>query len=368
MLKEKRGNASFAILIFILLAIIGVSVFLYIYFTFDEEIQVPGPENIITVEDEVQTGQTVIKPNENVQNPLSGLQQQPISNQSIQNAYYYQQIDSNAKKIYDGLLNHKEELKTGTYTIDFGNQFDSILKEENGTEKMNRIYQIALDALTLDHPELFYIDVSKMIMTIHTRKVVLKTSYKVEIGNDSNANYLIDGFVNKEQVNQALQQIEQVKQTILDRRSANQYEQIKLAHDWIVDNVSYDESIRRTHTRNIYGTFVEKQVVCEGYAKAFQLLMNEMGIPCVIVVGTATNSEGKTESHAWNYVQLDETWYAIDTTWDDPIIRGGKVTNKLKYTYFLKGSASFNQNHVATGKASEQGMVFSYPELNRQDY
>lgn len=97
-------------------------------------------------------------------------------------------------------------------------------------------------------------------MTIHTRKVVLKTSYKVEIGNDSNANYLIDGFVNKEQVNQALQQIEQVKQTILDRRSVNQYEQIKLAHDWIVDNVSYDESIRRTHTRNIYGTFVENKI------------------------------------------------------------------------------------------------------------
>ena len=33
--------------------------------------------------------------------------------------------------------------------------------------------------------------------------------------------------------------------------------------------------------------------------------MDELKIPCVLVSGTGTNSNGQTESHAWNYVQLD---------------------------------------------------------------
>ncbi len=35
---------------------------------------------------------------------------------------------------------------------------------------------------------------------------------------------------------------------------------------------------------------------------------------CVLVSGTATNSQGEEENHAWNYVQINENWYAVDVT------------------------------------------------------
>lgn len=31
-----------------------------------------------------------------------------------------------------------------------------------------------------------------------------------------------------------------------------------------------------------------------------------MNIPCIIVIGKATNTKGQTENHAWNYVQINE--------------------------------------------------------------
>ena len=88
-----------------------------------------------------------------------------------------------------------------------------------------------------------------------------------------------------------------------------------------------------------------------------------------IVIGTGTNSKNETENHAWNYVKLDGKWYAIDVTWDDPVITGGgKLTNKARYEYFLKGSQTMNKNHVPSGKFTQDGRIFEYPELSIEDY
>ena len=94
-----------------------------------------------------------------------------------------------------------------------------------------------------------------------------------------------------------------------------------------------------------------------------------MNIPCIIVSGKATNSEGNTENHAWNYVQINNAWYAIDCTWDDPILIGsGYLSNSSKYKYFLKGADEFNKTHVPDGQFTEGGKVFEYPTLCMNNY
>ena len=97
--------------------------------------------------------------------------------------------------------------------------------------------------------------------------------------------------------------------------------------------------------------------------------MDSFYIPCVVVSGTATDSEGKTENHAWNYVQVGEVWYAVDCTWDDPILIGpGFLSSSSKYRYFLKGAKIFNQSHLPDGQFTENGKVFTYPELDENNY
>ena len=120
---------------------------------------------------------------------------------------------------------------------------------------------------------------------------------------------------------------------------------------------------------SIVGALTEGRAVCEGYARSFKYIMDELGIPCVVVSGTGKNSKGETEAHAWNYVQVDDNWYAVDVTWDDPIIIGnGTVGSDIRYKHFLKGSNTFFSTHTEDGYITDNSIKFEFPQINKYDY
>lgn len=287
-----------------------------------------------------------------------------------QNKYLYSQLGENGKIIYEKLYENKENLKTGTYTIQFGNAFYDILSQENGSDKLQEEYQTAIEAFTYDNPDVFYIDVTKMYINIETIQKIFSTKYNVYINSAKDPTYLLDGFTSKEQIDQCESQVIAVKNQILNQIAGkNDIEKMRYIHDYLVDTIEYDQKFVEKNIYNIYGALVSKTCVCEGYAKASQYLLNEAGLENIIITGTATNSDGKTENHAWNYVNIDEKWYAIDTTWDDPIIvGGGKLTNTIRYRYFLKGSSTMNKNHFISTKFTSGGQDFEFPELSITDY
>ena len=66
---------------------------------------------------------------------------------------------------------------------------------------------------------------------------------------------------------------------------------------------------------------------------------------------------------------LDNNWYAVDVTWDDPIIVGnGYVSESIKYKNFLKGQESFFASHKEDGYISQNSIEFEFPELAVEDY
>lgn len=295
---------------------------------------------------------------------------QVLTKNEYQNKYLYSQLGENGKIIYEKLYENKENLKTGTYTIQFGNAFYDILSQENGSDKLQEEYQTAIEAFTYDNPDVFYIDVTKMYINIETIQKIFSTKYNVYINSAKDPTYLLDGFTSKEQVEQCESQVMAVKNQILNQIAGkNDIEKMKYIHDYLVDTIEYDQTFTEKNIYNIYGALVSKTCVCEGYAKALQYLLNETELENIIITGTATNSDGKTENHAWNYVNINEKWYAIDTTWDDPIIvGGGKLTNTIRYRYFLKGSSTMNKNHFISTKFTSDGQDFEFPELSITDY
>ena len=295
---------------------------------------------------------------------------QVLNKNEYQNKYLYSQLGENGKIIYEKLYENKENLKTGTYTIQFGNAFYDILSQENGSDKLQEEYQTAIEAFTYDNPDVFYIDVTKMYINIETIQKIFSTKYNVYINSAKDPTYLLDGFTSKEQIDQCESQVIAVKNQILNQIAGkNDIEKMRYIHDYLVDTIEYDQTFVEKNIYNIYGALVSKTCVCEGYAKASQYLLNESGLENVIITGTATNSDGKTENHAWNYVNIDEKWYAIDTTWDDPIIvGGGKLTNTIRYRYFLKGSSTMNKNHFISTKFTSGGQDFEFPKLSITDY
>lgn len=287
-----------------------------------------------------------------------------------QSRYLYQQLDDVAKVFYNKLYENKENLKTGTYKVDFGNTFQSLLFKEGGDTELKKQYQSAIEALIYENPDIFYLDVTKMYINIEKITKITGTKYNVYIDNGNEICYLTDGFYSKQDIEEYEAQIEQVKNAIIASiEGKSDYEKIKIIHDYLIDTIQYENNLENDYVYDIYGALVAKKCVCEGYAKAIQYLLNEIGIENTIVIGTGTNSKNQTESHAWNYVKLEGNWYAVDVTWDDPIITGGgKLTSKARYEYFLKGSNKMNQNHCPSGKFTKDGQIFTYPELSVEDY
>ena len=286
------------------------------------------------------------------------------------NKNFYNQLGNYAKIIYDKLYENKENLKTGTYTIEFGDTFSELLKQENGSELLQKEYQSAIETLVYENPEIFYLEVTKMYINIEKITKITGVKYNVYINNGESTTYLSEGFSSKEEVDACDAQLEEVKNQILAQiNGKSDYDKIKFIHDYLIDNVEYDTTLTDINIYNIYGALVSKKCVCEGYAKAFKYLLDEAGIDNLIVIGVGTNSSGQTEDHAWNYVKINNNWYAVDVTWDDPvIIGGGRLTDTLRYRYFLKGSNTMNANHESIGNFTENGQVYNYPTLSVSDY
>ena len=285
------------------------------------------------------------------------------------NRFYYSQLDVYGKLIYDKLYENKDKLKTGTYTADFGTAFDELLHEENGSETLNNSFQLAINALTFDNPDLFYIDVTKVYLLTEITTRAFSKTYKVSIGGNNGESYLSDNFYRSDNAKYSIGIVEQYKNSIVEEcKNLSTVEKIRYVNNYLIDNTDYD-ILAGNNVYNIYGTLVEKKAVCEGYARACKYILDELEIPCIIACGIAKNSQNVTESHAWNYVKVDENWYALDITWNDPIINNGtgRITDEIRYAYFLKGSNKFFEDHFEDGNIVGNSN-FKYPTLSVLNY
>lgn len=373
-MRSKLATTIMSIVIFLIIAVFV----LFGYILWDEFIKIETsvqPENVKTVisentntiDEDIKAPEIIENPFDKIEDGSNQVSEIDYSNVTI-NKYFYNQLEEYSQTIYKAFETNKENMKTGTYQVELGSSFTSLLNQSNGQEQLGAYYQSAIEAYTYDNPDVFYLSPNKMYLNIETTTRGNNVSYHVYINSGEEANYLIDEFSSKEQIDNAISEIEQVRNEILQNRKSNTYDNIKMVHDYLIENVEYDTTISKSNIYNIYGAMVNHEAVCEGYARSFKYLMDYLGIPCTLVIGKGTNSEGRTENHAWNYVQVGDDWYAIDTTWDDPISATGWVSQSSKYRYFLKGSNDMSKDHTPSGQFTEGGKVFSYPMLSTNNY
>lgn len=93
------------------------------------------------------------------------------------------------------------------------------------------------------------------------------------------------------------------------------FKKLKSFHNALISGCEYADT--SAYPYSAYGCLIEGKAVCEGYSKALSLLCGRVGIGCVPVLGRAKGSDA--ESHMWNKVLLDNEWYNVDVTWDDPV-------------------------------------------------
>lgn len=86
-------------------------------------------------------------------------------------------------------------------------------------------------------------------------------------------------------------------------------EKVIALHDWVCSNTKYTEgSISERENHCDVSIFMNEYTVCEGYARACNLLYHEAGLESWYV---------NSSDHAWNIVNVEGNYFHVDTTWDD---------------------------------------------------
>ena len=118
------------------------------------------------------------------------------------------------------------------------------------------------------------------------------------------------------------------------------YEKTEVLYRKLIRDVAYE--LDAENNQNILSVFLGKKTVCQGYACATQYLLQEAGIPCVIITGTAQG-----QPHAWNMVLLDGDYYYMDVTWGNADFLGesGVAAGSINYGYLNITSEELLINH-----------------------
>ncbi|MDR7856443.1 transglutaminase domain-containing protein [Tissierella sp.] len=122
------------------------------------------------------------------------------------------------------------------------------------------------------------------------------------------------------------------------------YEKILAIHDYIIKTSKYDERLLDTgvvpaESYTSYGILSLGLGVCEGYAKAMKYLLDGVGIESILVVG-----KSKGTNHAWNLVKIENEYYHIDPTWNDPIGKDG--VDIITYNYLNLDDNAMSISHT----------------------
>ena len=232
-----------------------------------------------------------------------------------------------------------------------------VLRTQSSEESNNdsNSLQAVFDALRLDVPELFWLDITAPGLGLSPTAM----------------SYTASTFPYYPSAAGSVTRLETLA-TAINSSGATRYDRIKNIHDSIASKLTYDYSFSQT-SYDAFGALSTGKSVCEGYAKAFKLACDRAGIPCIVVSGTGTNTQGGTEAHAWNYVQMENgKWYAVDLTWNDQDQAG-----KIFYDYFLVGGdtvasnfggKTFSQSHTASGKLIPSNQPATLPVLEKTAY
>ncbi len=122
-------------------------------------------------------------------------------------------------------------------------------------------------------------------------------------------------------------------------------EKALLLHDRLIEYCEYDyESYLLgsvpASSHSAYGALCLGTAVCQGYAYAYDYLLEQVGIE-------AEYCSSKALNHAWNIVYIDNKPYHVDVTSDDPV---WDVSGRVYHDNFLRSTEGIKSvgNHKAT--------------------
>ena len=219
----------------------------------------------------------------------------------------------------------------------------------------------AYDCLMLDHPELFWSN-SFTYVTSYVNNAISGHSVEFEYTKT------------RAEIEQANEEISQALVEIVQEIGSVEpsYETVRKVYVWTVENCQYDKT---NMDQSLYSVLVKRSGVCASFSKAFEFILQCLGIPCVSVNGRLKQGSGLLGSsnlgHEWNLVKINGSWTHVDIT---SAVSLYSSTGSLNYDYFCCTTDFIQSTHIIDNVIEiptcddESLNVFKYYNLELDDY
>lgn len=244
----------------------------------------------------------------------------------VESRYWYGKLSKKQKIAYDNIYN----------------EICSFPKKIEVPKLSADEIQVVYEAISYDNPELFFL--SKQNSIVFTRfKTYFEPQYIMSKADYENSIKEINGIANS------------IKTKVNNK---SDYETELYVHDYLAKKCIYFDG-QSPLKYTIYGALVKGQANCEGYARSMQYLLEKLGVQCRVIVGTATNSNEKTEGHMWNVVTIDSKDYNLDTTWDDYMVAGSDIANNdCSHMYFNVPTIDICSTHKSEPSLDNKNCIY----------
>ena len=246
----------------------------------------------------------------------------PYGYHAIELKYAYNALDSENKRyLYDKI---SENIYSVSESADDSGHYRMTRLIVSGERMSEADIREAVNAYIYDNPQIFWLE--NLFGYAYTEENTIVEFYSVLSAEEcadciSLFNKKVDEMINSLQ------------------SELSEYEREKILHDNLLSACKYKSGVESSKDGwqyfSAYGAIVTGEAVCEGYAKAMQILLSKAGIPCFTVRG-----ESDGVSHMWNVVELNNEWYHLDATWDDNDKDGFII-----YEYFNLDSDNITRTH-----------------------
>ena len=239
--------------------------------------------------------------------------------------YYYNHMNKAQQAAYHSILSGVKNL---------ADEFQIPALE--GEELYNVFFQ-----MRLDHPEIFWV-----------------SSYKYRYYKDSpNLIFIPEYLFDKKKICEHQKAMTaRVEKLIRPAQKLSEWEKEKYVHDFICENIRYNK-LKKSYSHEIIGPLGQGVGVCEGIAKAVKVLLDALGVWCVIAI---CGNNPETSEIRYDYFNLDDSQIFRD---HEPLIAPAPHCGDHEHFYYKEKKLSFTKKedvYKRSLQAAKKGRVLIF--------
>lgn len=231
---------------------------------------------------------------------------------------FQQQTDDNTYYYYNNLNDVEKEAYVIMYTSFMS--FDKSFVMEATVDQVKEVFTSVL----YDNPHIFWVSNNYQYLE-NGNSVSFTPKYRL---TDSEAQTIT------KQLNDKVDEISSSANSL-----TTDYEKELYIHNYVCENTVYDENTFNAEGDTAYSALLNGKAICEGYSRAVQILLDAVDIDNYLVIGNGI-TDGKSEPHMWNIVNIDNANYHLDATWNDANDDGS-----ISYFYFNVTDEIISKDH-----------------------